>query len=72
MDASLLFGLAFLQAHERTHRVPAELAHLDDRLLRDIGFEPGVGWIEEVEARMQKGRNEAVPQPAPQLRPRYA
>ena len=72
MDAMLLLGLGRVLAFESTHRAPAGLRHLDDRMLRDIGYEPGVGWIEEIEARTQIGRDEPSMQPAARLRPSHA
>ena len=72
MDATLLLGLGRILAFENTHRAPAELRHLDDRMLRDIGYEPGVGWIREIEARMQIGRDEPSVQPVARLRPSHA
>ena len=77
MDAFLLQGLARILAFEDTHRAPAGLRDLDDRMLRDIGYEPGVGWIHEVEARMQKQEQKrqdvpSSPKPVPNLRRGYA
>lgn len=77
MDAFLLQGLARILAFEDTHRAPAGLRDLDDRMLRDIGYEPGVGWIHEVEARMQKQEQKrpdvpSSPKQVPNLRRGYA
>lgn len=72
MDANLLYGLGRILAFEQAHRVPAGLENLDDHMLRDIGYEPGVGWMEDVEARMAKASAERTSQPTVRLRPSHA
>lgn len=72
MDALLLQGLARILAFENTHRAPAGLRDLDDRMLRDIGYEPYVGWMDGMEPQVKREQREASFHPMVQLYGRHA